>query len=362
MKNTSAKLFILLLSILFIGDLLDQTRAYSSVEKRPLATLPKWNLEALIDGSLTLDLENYINDQFIGRDEWVQFKAQLEAWMGKTENNGILLGKDGHLFVKRLVLNAQAIQNLQYLSEFLSLYPDQPITITLVPNKDAIYPEALPFGFPMLDSLKLLQAWRQNLPLVDLSETLLSHKAEHLYYKTDHHWTLRGAYLAYERLMGFWGMTALNYDAFAPSEIDGFLGTYFNKSRFEGVKSEKLSWIDPLILSYETDGKSYGSLIDHEALTSSDPYSAFLYGDHGFGRIVVRDRIDAKKLLVIKDSYANSMIPFMTSAFDQIDVIDLRQFSGSMKALLAENDYDRILVLQSFNQFSDEVNESKLRY
>ena len=109
----------------------------------------------MIDGSLTLDLENYTNDPFIGRDEWVRFKAQLESWIGKKENNRILLGQDGYLFEKRLVLNAQAIQNLQYLTEFLSLYPDQPVTITLVPNKDAIYPEVLPQGFPMLDSLCL---------------------------------------------------------------------------------------------------------------------------------------------------------------------------------------------------------------
>ena len=122
--------------------------------------------------------------------------------------------------------------------------------------------------------------------MLDLSETLLSHKSEQLYYKTDHRWTLR----------------------------------------------------------------------------SSVSYCAILYGNHGFGRILAKDRIDSKKLLVIKDSYANSLIPFMTSAFDQIDVIDLRQFNGSLIAILAETDYDQILVLQSFNQFCDEVNDAKLRY
>jgi len=362
MKNTSSKLFIFLLSILFIGDMLDQVRAYSEVEKRPLASLPAWNLEALIDGSLTLDLENYINDQFIGRDEWVRFKALLESSMGKKENNGIILGKDGILFEKRLVLSDQASLNLHYLSEFLELYKTLPITVALVPNKEAILKEALPTGFPMLDSLEVLKSWRKTLPIADLSAQMLSHLDEKLFYDTDHHWTLRGAYLAYEQLMTMWGMTALPYESFGVQQIDGFLGTLYNKSRFNGIKSETLSWIDPQILSYETDGKVTGSLIDKAALTSKDPYSAFLYGNHGFGRILVNNSITPKKLLVIKDSYANSLIPFMTSAFDQIDVIDLRQFNGSLKGILETNAYDKILVLQSFNQFCDEVNEAKLRY
>jgi len=362
MKNTGSKLFILLLSVLFIGDMLDQVRAYSEVEKRPLAPLPSWDLSALIDGSLTLDLENYVNDQFIGRDEWVRFKAMLESWMGKTENNGILLGKDGYLFEKRLVLSDQAGLNLQYLTEFLALYPTTPITVALVPNKESILKDALPTGFPMLDSLKVMTTWRKTLPLIDLSGQFQSHVDEKLYYKTDHHWTLRGAYLAYEQLMSLWGMTALPYEQFGIHSVDGFRGTLYNKSRFSGIEAEVLSWIDPVILSYETDGKITDSLIDHQALTSKDPYGAFLYGNHGFGRITVRQKAVPKKLLVIKDSYANSLIPFMTTAFDQIDVVDLRQFTGSLKGLLETNGYDKILVLQSFNQFCDEINEAKLRY
>jgi hypothetical protein len=362
MKNKSSKAFILLLSVLFIGDLFDKTRAFSSYEKRPLASLPKWDLDALIDGSLTMDLEDYINDQFVGRDSWIRFKADLESWMGKTENNGILFGKDGHLFEKRLILNPQAELNLVYLSAFLLKYKDLDLTAMIVPEKDAILSSLLPTGFPMLDSKDLLDQWKTLLPLSDLTETLSLHKDENLFYKTDHHWTLKGAYLAYEVLMKEWGMEALPYESFSPKEVQGFLGTYFNKSRLESIDPENLIYIDPLIFSYETDGKTYESLIDENAFSGSDKYGAFLYGNHGIGHITVRESDSPKRLLVIKDSFANSVIPFMTSAFDEIDVIDLRHFSGSLENVLSSTAYDHVLVLQGFNQFCDEMNEAKLKY
>jgi len=362
MKNMGSKTFILLLSVLFIADIFDQTRIYSSYEKRPLASFPQWDLNALIDGSLTLDLENYINDQFIERDRWIKFKADLESWMGKTENNGILFGKDGQLFEKRLTLNPQAELNLSYLSAFLLKYQNQEITSVIVPEKDAVLSDLLPTGFPMLNTQALLNQWQSQLPLTDLFETLSQHKDEGLYYKTDHHWTLKGAYLAYVALMKEWGLEALDYDHFTPKTVQGFLGTYFNKSRLESVSPEDLTYIDPSIISYETDGKTVFNLIDHSALEGTDKYGAFLYGNHGFGHITVRESNDPKRLLVIKDSYANSLIPFMTAAFDEIDVIDLRHFSGSLENILSTSDYDHVLILQSFNQFCEEVNVAKLKY
>jgi hypothetical protein len=162
--------------------------------------------------------------------------------------------------------------------------------------------------------------------------------------------------------MKAWGYEAKSFESFSPYTVEGFLGTYYNRSRFDFIKAESLGIIDPDIISYETDGKTYTSLINTEALKGNDPYGAFLYGNHGYGHIVVRNVVSPRRLLVIKDSYANSLIPMMTSAFDEIDVIDLRQYNGSLQALLKQQTYDHILLLQSFNQFSDEINEAKLRY
>ena len=60
------------------------------------------------------------------------------------------------------------------------------------------------------------------------------------------------------------------------------------------------------------------------------------------------------RILVVKDSYANSLVPFLTANYAQIDVVDLRNYNYGLDALIAENGYDQILVLYSFDSFKSD--------
>ena len=60
------------------------------------------------------------------------------------------------------------------------------------------------------------------------------------------------------------------------------------------------------------------------------------------------------RILVIKDSYANSLVPFLTANYADIDVIDLRNYNYGLDALIQENQYDQILVLYSFDSFKSD--------
>ena len=100
MKNIPSKLFLLVLAALFIADSIKPVRVFSDFEKRALAQFPRFDLSSLIDNDYTKDLESYINDQFFGRDFWVSLKSSIETGLGKSENNGILLGSDHYLFEK----------------------------------------------------------------------------------------------------------------------------------------------------------------------------------------------------------------------------------------------------------------------
>ena len=343
-----------------ISLIMHPVNLYSQREKRPLATFPAFSWEALVDGQLSLDIESAVNDQFIGRSFWVDLKAMAEALLGKQENNGILFGKDGILFKKRLVLPDQATKNLRYLDEFLTLVKDLPVTAILVPGSDAVMPERLPHGFPQLDHAALLSVWAQQLNLIDLTPTL-KESTERLYYRLDHHWNLNGAYVAYTRLCEEWGLTALPFESFAVEHVEGFKGTYANQGQPGSMDSETLSLIDPDILDYQIGDQHYSSLIDREALKGSDKYAAFLHGNPGLATIIVRESHDPRHLIVIKDSYANSLIPFFTAHFDRITVVDLRTFNGSLQGLLAQG-AEEILYLQNFHQFVEDINVAKLRY
>jgi hypothetical protein len=333
---------------------------YSQREKRPLATFPAFSWEALVDGNLTLDIESAVNDQFMARSFWVDLKATMEALLGKQENNGILFGKDGTLFKKRLVLPDQAIKNLRYLDEFLEMVKDLSVTAVLVPGSDAVWTDRLPVGVPQLDHGALLSQWATEKKLFNLIPAFTA-SSEALYYRLDHHWNLRGAYLAYTGLCDQWGLDALPFESFAVESVNGFKGTYANQGQPGSLDSETLWFMDPDILDYQIGDEHFSSLIDREALKGSDKYAAFLHGNPGLATITVREAENPRHLIVIKDSYANSLIPFFTAHFDRITVVDLRTFNGSLQALLNEG-ADQILYLQNFHQFVDDINVAKLRY
>jgi hypothetical protein len=206
---------------------------YSQREKRPLATFPTFSWDALVDGKLTLDIESAVNDQFMARPFWVDLKAAAEALLGKQENNGILLGKEHTLFKKRFVLPDQVLTNKRYLDEFLALVKDLPVSAVLVPGSDAVWTDRLPTGVPQLDHGALIAQWAKDTGLIDLLPTFKA-STEDLYYRLDHHWNLKGAYLAYTELCKAWGLEPMPFTSFTVETVNGFKGD-LRQSRSTGI-------------------------------------------------------------------------------------------------------------------------------
>ena len=347
--------------LILLFDFLGPIRVFSAYENRYLTQRPSLNWDDVVDGKWMLTYEEYINDQFMLRDGWISLKSLSERFLMKKENNGILFGKDGYLFEKLMELNEQTALNLRYLAEFEAL-AKAPLTSVIIPNSYAILPHYLPKGVPLLDQLSLIEKWDEKLDLLLIDAQLKANASKQLYYRNDHHWTLEGAYVAYTVLCEKWNLTPLPFDSFSIEYAPDFLGTYYAKAKPSQINPDRLGFIDPTIDSYIIGNQSFPSLIDRSKLSTHDKYGAFLYGNIGLSTVVVNEKEDPSRLLVIKDSYANSLIPFLTSHFDVIDVVDLRHFNGSLKTLITGSDYKQILYLQNFNQFSLDVNVAKLRY
>jgi hypothetical protein len=305
--------------------------------------------------------EEYINDQFMLRDEWITLKSLSERFLMKKENNGIIFGKDGYLFEKLLGLSEQTTLNLKYLSEFESLVK-APLTSMIVPNSYAILSDYLPKGVPLLDQISWLEQWDQQLNLFRIEEQLKNQIDQSLYYKNDHHWTLKGAYVAYAALCEKWQITPFSFESFSAETVDGFLGTYYAKAKPSSVIADRLTLIDPKIISYKVGDKSFSTLIDRNKLSTHDKYGAFLFGNIGYSTVIVNETEQPNRLLVIKDSYANSLIPFLTAHFDEIVIVDLRHFSGSLSGIMNSTAFDQILFIQNFSNFISDPHLAKLRY
>jgi hypothetical protein len=191
-------------------------------------------------------------------------------------------------------------------------------------------------------------------------ETLAAHKSEYIYYRTDHHWTTTGAYYAYAQLCGTLGLTPFDRAAHETVAVAQFYGTHYSKARLWNAVPDTITYYDlPNTLTiYTVTGAAEATpaevtgLYDTAKFAVYDKYAAFLHGNNGYSRI---DGDGEGKILVIKDSYANSFVPYLTANYAAIDVIDFRNYNYGLDALIEANDYDQILVLYSFDSFKSDM-------
>ena len=156
-EYTLAVLFALIILTLTVFDLVTPDAEHSEMENRELAQSPAFSWKSVFDLSYGQNYEKYINDQFILRDEWITAKSLAEQALGKTENNGILYGKDGFLFEKLNVMDTERVENnVGYLRKFAENCP-YPLTVMMIPNSYMVYPDKLPWQAELLDQGALFE-------------------------------------------------------------------------------------------------------------------------------------------------------------------------------------------------------------
>jgi hypothetical protein len=280
---------------------------------------------------------------------------------------GVLLGDHGQMFDRTygLVSSEERTlpRNIAAVGALAGRYPGR-VYVMVAPAASSIYPERVPAHAPLLQEESYLsqiqaaveQAGGVYLPLKD---ALSAHKDEYIYYRTDHHWTTLGAYYAYSRLCETLGLVPFDREAHTAVEVPDFYGTFYSRARTWNAQPDTLTYYEldnPLTIytvtgpGMPTQGEATG-LYDLDKLAVYDKYAAFLHGNNGFSRV---EGDGEGRILVIKDSYANSLVPFLTANYAQIDVVDLRNYNYGLDALIAENGYDQILVLYSFDSFKSD--------
>ena len=230
----------------------------------------------------------------------------------------------------------------------------------LVPNSVKVLEDKLPPYAPAADELiyinKVKESLDDNINFVDIYDTLYANKDEYIYYKTDHHWTTKGAYLAYEKLMENMGIEPHGEDYFHIKKVtDSFYGSLYSKSGFRNIDPDSIELYIPKKeevskVEFVEEGKVSDSIYDMENLDKKDKYTVFLGGNHPLIKINTNIN-NGKKLLIIKDSYANSFIPFLTGHFSEIYVVDPRYYDKDLKILVDDNKIDNLLIMYNVKTF-----------
>lgn len=362
MSKTTNRIITALFSV-FIGgffllNLLLPDKDFSEKENRQLQTLPKFSFSSLFSGSFATRFESYCSDQFAGRDAWIETKAFAELAQGKQQNNGVFLC-DGERLIEpytapegeRLV---RAVRAADAFSE-----KGIPATLALIPTSAEIYSDLLPEGAANADQRAVIDAVyaRSALQTADILSPLSAHKNEYIFYSTDHHWTSLGAYYAANALRSLWELPEIDKATLTPETVsESFCGTLYSSSGFFWVLPDQMETLiaapeKSSVTRYETNGnKETLPLYNYDKLTIKDKYTFFLGGN--IPRAVVDTGTEnAPSLLILRDSYADSLVPFLTDAFSEIHLIDLRYYTGSVKEYIAENAIDRVLLLYSTDNF-----------
>jgi hypothetical protein len=210
-KGEKMKKYWLSLAMVFtvvfilIMDVSGPLRIFSAFENRYLTLKPTPSVDTILSNEFSADFEKYVNDQLVGQDYWITLKATFEKLTNKKENNGIYFGKHGFLFEKIVAAEDQLTKNVQYMNEFLAMYPNLPISLMIPLSSYEVYNDQMPSFAPSFDQKKWYSSFQNTWPLVDPMPLLQTSK-DQVYYRNDHHWTLYGAYLEYTKLLKSMGL------------------------------------------------------------------------------------------------------------------------------------------------------------
>lgn len=405
-----AVLFALFISAFFLVDVFNSDRTFSEFENTSLAQKPSFSWSSFVDGSFGSKYVKYINEQFLGRDNWISMKAIADMGLGRIESHGVTYGDDHYLMEKLEIVEdqnypANAGTNIVkqtsldrsngMVSSFLQMY-DQPITFSLVPNSYAILEDEVPTGFPGADQQAYTQQIYQTLSeaddqleIVDFSDALSQHKDEYIYYRTDHHWTTLGAYYAYVAYCEQKGLTPVSLEELEENKVEDFYGTFYSKAKRPSQPADTITWYDVDVDEFafvanlqqdkqlaqlgevvQEDGLELlrvDGMMDQRKFEVRDKYAAFMWGNSGYVKIKSSHNLNhqegkTSRLLLFKDSYANSMIPYLTYNYDEIIVVDLRYMAKSTKELMQE-EFDDIFVMYNFSTYVSGASDlAKLKF
>ena len=345
-------------------------REFSETEKRVLSLFPKVTASSAADGSFEDALETYIQDQMPFRNTWVGLCARFNVALGQNGTDGVYAAADGYLINTPTENDLRKLTaNLKYLNTFAA-QSGRACYLLPVPQTGYILEEKLPKRHkPYTDDdfYDTILQKADALTLVDIREQFLARKNDtQLYYRTDHHWTADGAHIAANAFLQAAGRPALRKTDFEVEAVPGFYGTTYSKLALWNKQPDTMElWHMPqaaelLHVAVRDLGKDEttenNDVFFTEHLTEYDRYPVYLNGNHSFTHIV-NDGVSDGVLLLLKDSFGNTLASELAAAYHEILMIDLRYYrTEAVSALLDSYNVDTVLVNYSTDSLVTDSN------
>ncbi len=350
-------LFCGFLAAMGLGYLLLPKGDFSETEKRYLAQPPKLSWESVFSGDFGTEAEDYLTDHVPGRNLFVGINAYLELLAGRQGLKDVRL-EAGRLLEAPVALDEKAMdRNLKAISAFAGKI-GQTVDVMIVPSAGWA---AGAEGYTDEETLNYLyETAGEGIRPVPV-ELIFAGKPE-LYYKTDHHWTSRGAWEGYRAYMEAVGREHREAEDFAVTVIADFQGSTYSRSALWLTPGEPLElWqgSENLTVTNGEAGGVHQGIFYRERLEEADKYTVFLDGNHSIVRVCNPEK--SGKLLVIRDSYSNCLGGFLAESYGEVVLIDLRYYRQALSELVQQEGFDDILVCYSCANFLTDTNLPLLR-
>ena len=375
-------LFAGLIVIFFVIGLLFFLRpTVSDTEKRELTKFPTFTAESFLSGEWTNQVSLWFADTYPLREMMIGANYSIESLYGFREE---VVKADGY------VANDTAYQYYTFNEAQSKRYAEQINKISAsLEGKAKVYDMVVPLHYqisPKRDALMaknpkasdgkasidyIYNKLSSSVTSVDAYSEMLSHNAEYLYYRTDHHWTARGAYYAYVAFCKEKGITPTPLSSYQRLQFDGFLGTlYAEHGQPQDMKSnpDYVEAFVPIGVNEETVYDSDGTKINELAVvyTKADKYTAgnkyltFIGGDQPLIEIHNPQINDGSSIVVVKESYGNAFVPFLVDSYEYVYVIDYRHWTGDLADFVVDKGIDDVLFLNVINVTSTKTRIDEL--
>ena len=363
-------IFMTVCIVIIIVNFIWPKQTFSQEENRMLATIPRFSFESFVNGDYLNGVNDYINDHFAFRNIYLKLNSWWDvSVMGKKENNGVYIGKDGYLFEKfkhgeeekeKVKNNVSAISNFAETMQEI----DIPTYFVLVPNSIYINSDKLPKNVEVPNQEGIINTVYSNVKNtknINVTSALKEeNKIKPLYFKTDHHMNSDGAYVVYREFCNTANIQPVqNKDFNKITVTNDFLGTFDSKAQLINQTPDEIfvyeNEINTNIKEAIYDKETTKSIFNEEFLTGKDKYSYFLNGNNS--RAIIKTKVDNnKKLLVIKDSYAHIMSQFLCENYSEVHFLDPRYTKFDYKEYVQENGITDVLFLYNVSNFATDTN------
>ncbi|MBR4050101.1 MAG: hypothetical protein IKK09_06360 [Clostridia bacterium] len=411
-KNKVRAVIACFFVLLFVGATvalyLPLRPTYSEAEKRELTKFPEFSVQTLLDGSYFNGISTWYSDTFPFREMFINANSKIKSFYGIGDSiSGFAdeIGDDipvipeeptgGEAVTDPPTTEAPdkaddpLIQKLssviivdnaayEYYSFIRSTADGYAATVSRAANtlkdKSRVFCMVIPTSIDIMldDDIRknvsttsqddainyIYSVMSPNVAKIKLYEPLRARRNEYIYFRTDHHWTALGAYYAYCEYAAAAGLEPAPLTAFEEKQFDNFVGAFYNDSgkdpalekdpdtvyAYKPIGNIKLEYTDP-----KGNKTKWPVIADVTDWSRGSKYNTFIGGDQPYVRIVNADITDGSSCLVIKESFGNAMVPFLTLNYSEVHVIDYRYWKGDINEFAKENGIDDVIFLNNIS-------------